>query len=131
MFATYLTNLLVWSANLDLVEVPAGWSIAMSCVLGNRVILNVRRIGREVDEEHLPHHEHTHQDLHTHSTYNTNPEKSRNNHRSRSWNLKGKARKRDSEEMVEVESETLTEMEMAQLREMRADYDQVDGQFLR
>ncbi|KAL0958455.1 hypothetical protein HGRIS_000597 [Hohenbuehelia grisea] len=44
MFATYLTNLLVWiGASPNLLEVPIGFSVAMSCVLGNRVILNVRR----------------------------------------------------------------------------------------
>jgi len=50
MFATYLTCLLIWIVNIDLLEVPIGFTIAFSCVLGNRVILNVRSAKRGVDE---------------------------------------------------------------------------------
>ncbi|KAJ3935768.1 MAG: hypothetical protein NXY57DRAFT_988394, partial [Lentinula lateritia] len=49
MFATYLTCLLVWVVNIDLLEVPIGFSIAFSCVLGNRVIFNVRKVNQEVE----------------------------------------------------------------------------------
>jgi len=46
--ATYLTILLVWLlAPTSLLEVPVGFSVAMSCVLANRVVLNVREISRE------------------------------------------------------------------------------------
>ncbi|KAJ3904003.1 hypothetical protein F5879DRAFT_107753 [Lentinula edodes] len=48
MFATYLTCLLVWVVNIDLLEVPIGFSIAFSCVLGNRVIFNVRKVNQEM-----------------------------------------------------------------------------------
>ncbi|KAG5652404.1 hypothetical protein H0H81_005098 [Sphagnurus paluster] len=48
MFATYLTNLLVWAiASQNLLEIPIGFSVAMSCVLGNRIILNVRSVNKE------------------------------------------------------------------------------------
>lgn len=68
MFATYFTNLLVWVAgnvyffvfahrllltlNLqdNLLEIPIGFSVAMSCVLGNRIILNVRQVNKELVE---------------------------------------------------------------------------------
>ncbi|KAJ4468889.1 hypothetical protein J3R30DRAFT_3827558 [Lentinula aciculospora] len=50
MFTTYLTCLLVWAINIDLLEVPIGFSIAFSCVLGNRVILNVRKVNQEMAE---------------------------------------------------------------------------------
>ncbi|KAF4564007.1 hypothetical protein EYR36_003256 [Pleurotus pulmonarius] len=50
MFATYLTNMLVWiGAPQSLLEVPIGFSVAMSCVLGNRIILNVRRTTRDAE----------------------------------------------------------------------------------
>jgi len=45
IFATYFTNLLVWvAAPVGLLEVPIGFSIAMSCVLANRMVLNVREM---------------------------------------------------------------------------------------
>jgi len=38
----------VWLlAPTSLLEVPVGFSVAMSCVLANRVVLNVREISRE------------------------------------------------------------------------------------
>lgn len=122
MFATYLTNLLVWKFDLDLVEVPVGWSIAMSCVLGNRVILNVRRAGRELEEERSQQVGGTH----SHSMHSAKPPS-----RSKSWHRKGKARERPEEQ--EVESETLTDLEMAQLREMRIDssYEHLDRNLMR
>ncbi|KAK1219979.1 hypothetical protein PQX77_017275 [Marasmius sp. AFHP31] len=130
MFATYLTNLLVWEADTTLVEVPIGWSIAMSCVLGNRVILNVRRVGRNVEQEDPQPQS---QSYTSHSMYSTKPSSRRDPTRSKSWRPKGKSRRQDVEVMEqEVESETLTDMEMAQLREMRVDssYDHLDRNFL-
>ncbi|KAG7448381.1 uncharacterized protein BT62DRAFT_889499 [Guyanagaster necrorhizus] len=51
MFATYLTNLLVWTtAPADLLEIPIGFSVTFSCVMSNRIILNVRRANEEVIE---------------------------------------------------------------------------------
>ncbi|KAJ3814337.1 hypothetical protein EV368DRAFT_62483 [Lentinula lateritia] len=35
---------------IDLLEVPIGFSIAFSCVLGNRVIFNVRKVNQEMKE---------------------------------------------------------------------------------
>ncbi|PFH47895.1 hypothetical protein AMATHDRAFT_66576 [Amanita thiersii Skay4041] len=53
MCATYLTNLLVWVlARQTLLEIPIGFSVAFSCVLANRVVLNVRHINRENSTEH-------------------------------------------------------------------------------
>jgi len=34
--------------------VPIGFTIAMSCVLSNRIILNVRKVGRESEEAASP-----------------------------------------------------------------------------
>ncbi|CAA7268893.1 unnamed protein product [Cyclocybe aegerita] len=48
--STYLTCMLVWLlAPTSLLEVPVGFSVAMSCVLANRVVLNVRKVSRDVD----------------------------------------------------------------------------------
>lgn len=33
-----------------LLEVPIGFSVAMSCALANRVILNVRRVNRDIEQ---------------------------------------------------------------------------------
>ncbi|KAF9447562.1 hypothetical protein P691DRAFT_706549 [Macrolepiota fuliginosa MF-IS2] len=47
--STYLTCLLVWiTAQQSLLEIPIGFSVAMSCVLSNRVILNVRDANRSI-----------------------------------------------------------------------------------
>ncbi|KAJ3841158.1 hypothetical protein F5878DRAFT_30965 [Lentinula raphanica] len=54
MFTTYLTCLLVWVINIKLLEVPIGFSIAFSCVLGNRVIFNVRKVNQEMKEDSEP-----------------------------------------------------------------------------
>ncbi|KAF8189448.1 hypothetical protein K438DRAFT_1722086 [Mycena galopus ATCC 62051] len=51
MFATYFTNMLVWvSASSYLLEAPIAFSVALSCCLGNRMILNVRQVNREIEE---------------------------------------------------------------------------------
>jgi len=43
IFATYLVNLLWFSLGPDtLIEIPIGFSVAMSCVMGNRLLLNIR-----------------------------------------------------------------------------------------
>ncbi|KAF9041547.1 hypothetical protein BJ165DRAFT_1406462 [Panaeolus papilionaceus] len=48
--ATYLTCLLVWiAAPGTLLEVPIGFSLAMSCVLSNRIVLNVRKVSQEIN----------------------------------------------------------------------------------
>jgi hypothetical protein len=48
--ATYLTCLLVWVlASVDLLGVPIGFSLAFSCCLANRVVLNVRAVNRELN----------------------------------------------------------------------------------
>jgi len=52
--ATYLTCLLFWIlAPTTLLEVPVGFSVAMSCVLANRVVLNVREVSRDIDASRL------------------------------------------------------------------------------
>lgn len=52
MFATYLVNMLIWMLGpTDLLEIPIGFTVAFSCVLGNRVILNVKRARREGERE--------------------------------------------------------------------------------
>lgn len=35
---------------VGLIEVPVGFAVAMSCVMGNRLILNVRYMKREMDD---------------------------------------------------------------------------------
>ncbi|KAF7300476.1 hypothetical protein HMN09_00931800 [Mycena chlorophos] len=50
MFASYFTNLLMWSlARTSLLEVPIAFSVAFSCVLCNRIVLNVREVKSELD----------------------------------------------------------------------------------
>jgi len=47
--ATYLSSLLIWMlAPITLMEVPVGFTLAMSCVLANRVLFNVREVGSKV-----------------------------------------------------------------------------------
>ncbi|KAH0582250.1 hypothetical protein H2248_011895 [Termitomyces sp. 'cryptogamus'] len=53
LFATYLTNFLIFLiASQNLLEIPIGFSVAMSCVMGNRISLNVRNVNREFDLAH-------------------------------------------------------------------------------
>ena len=53
--ATYVTCLLFWlAAPITLFEVPIGFSIAMSCVVSNRIILNVREINRDLELSKVP-----------------------------------------------------------------------------
>ncbi|KAG7086969.1 hypothetical protein E1B28_002885 [Marasmius oreades] len=130
MFGIYLTNLLVFAIDLTLIEVPIGWSIALSCVLGNRVILNVRReIAHPEDNQlhphgHLPNPNEPPSPLGSHESKST-PSSSRCSKGGR-WSLKGKER---LEVAVEYESETLTDLEMAQLRSMREDDPDPDENF--
>jgi len=42
IFVTYLVNLVLFAKPSNLVEVPIGFAVAMSCVMGNRLLLNVR-----------------------------------------------------------------------------------------
>jgi hypothetical protein len=54
MFAAYLTNMLIWVAGpQSLLELPIGFSVALSCVMGNRLILNIRDVNREIGESKL------------------------------------------------------------------------------
>lgn len=49
MFTTYLTNLIVWvSARQTLLEIPIGFSVALSSVLASRLVLNVREASRDL-----------------------------------------------------------------------------------
>lgn len=49
VFAAYCTNFLILVfGNDNLIEIPLGFSIAMSCVMGNRLILNVRHLHKEI-----------------------------------------------------------------------------------
>lgn len=98
MFATYLTCLLVWLVNNDLLEVPIGFTIAFSCVLGNRVILNVRKINEELKEE-----------------------AEREDRFTRSSRKGNSSRTVTNTQIPEPESDTLTDFEMAQLRTMKVE----------
>jgi len=97
MFVTYLMCVVVWVVNIDLLEVPIGFTIAFSCVLGNRVILNVRKINDELEEEA--------------------EERVGDAGSSR----KGKSLQSLTTQKQELEWDTLTDYEMAQLRSMRAE----------
>ncbi|KAI3616519.1 hypothetical protein WG66_011600 [Moniliophthora roreri] len=94
MFATYLTNLLVWVWDINYLEVTVGFSVAMSCVLGNRVIINVRQVNKEMETEK----------------------------KSRERTNSVKKSKIPEPEPV-IDCDTLTDIEMAQLRTMRVDYE--------
>lgn len=51
VFAAYSTNLIVMLfGNDDIKEIPLGFSVAMSCVMGNRLILNVRCLHKELTD---------------------------------------------------------------------------------
>jgi len=64
IFATYLTNIVVWSTQSEyLTEIPIAFAAAMSCVMGSRIILNLREVKRELsfwqtsgDVPHFHHH---------------------------------------------------------------------------
>jgi hypothetical protein len=49
VFASYATNLLMNLFGSDNVkEIPLGFSVAMSCIMGNRLVLNVRCLHKEL-----------------------------------------------------------------------------------
>lgn len=49
VFAAYATNFLILVfGNDNLIEIPLGFSLTMSCVMGNRLILNVRHLHKEI-----------------------------------------------------------------------------------
>lgn len=51
MFATYLTNLLVWIvAPVNLTEIPVGFSVALSSIMGSRIIINMRAMNKGLSE---------------------------------------------------------------------------------
>jgi len=94
MFATYFTNLLVWaSASTNLLEIPIAFSVALSCCLGNRMILNVREVNREIEVSKEK--EHSGESM--------------------------KHQSRQTRSSFFSPAEQLTDIEMAQLRSMRAD----------
>jgi len=100
MFATYFTNMLVWiSGTPNLLEIPIAFSVALSCCLGNRMILNVREVNRDIKEE---------------SKQRTGD------------TIKHQARV--TRTSIFTQAEQLTDIEMAQLREMRVE--QSYGQFV-
>jgi len=50
IFATYLVNLILFFTEPNtLVEIPIGFSVAMSCIMGNRLLLNIRETVRDTD----------------------------------------------------------------------------------
>ncbi|KAJ7596503.1 hypothetical protein C8J56DRAFT_917551, partial [Mycena floridula] len=46
-FLTYVSAL----SQVDVMEIPIGFAAALSCVMGNRVILNIRRANRDIEHE--------------------------------------------------------------------------------
>ncbi|KIK52144.1 hypothetical protein GYMLUDRAFT_371607, partial [Collybiopsis luxurians FD-317 M1] len=54
LFATYLTCVLVTVINRSYFEVPIPFAFALSCVFGNRTILNVREFHSEVQGAKVP-----------------------------------------------------------------------------
>ncbi|TFK33408.1 hypothetical protein BDQ12DRAFT_691220 [Crucibulum laeve] len=104
--ATYLTCLLVWiSAPTSLLEVPIGFSVAMSCVLTNRVVLNVRSVSRDLE---------------------------RSKSKSSSQKPVGSRRMTvmlDEDSYRIQEGSKLTDIEMAELRSMRAESPDIEAPF--
>ncbi|KAF9254445.1 hypothetical protein L218DRAFT_968146 [Marasmius fiardii PR-910] len=125
MFAIYLINLLVFATRLYFIEAAIGWSIALSCVLGNRVMLNVRK---EIEHPQPQVHRSPYDTRNsTHDTNHTSQSRS-----SKGWSMRGKGRKNELAIEVEYESETLTDLEMAQLRSMQEEnsYRDPNGSFI-
>jgi hypothetical protein len=51
VFASYATNLLINLFGSDSIkEIPLGFSVAMSCIMGNRLILNVRCLHKQLTD---------------------------------------------------------------------------------
>ncbi|KAJ2912591.1 hypothetical protein MD484_g7814, partial [Candolleomyces efflorescens] len=93
MCATYLTCLLVWLlAPLTLMEVPVTFSVGLACVLGTRLIINVREMRNEIFA----------------STHHTAPYSSHHNYYS-------------NKSQSQLPLGNLSQFEMDQLRSMRAD----------
>lgn len=68
IFFAYLVNCLIWTtgvvrfilasqrtgtheclSKVGLIEIPVGFSVAMSCVMGSRLVLNVRHVKRQME----------------------------------------------------------------------------------
>ncbi|KZP20977.1 hypothetical protein FIBSPDRAFT_954157 [Athelia psychrophila] len=50
IFVTYLVNCLLWATGaVGLLEIPVGFTMAMSCVMGSRLVLNIRFMKRELE----------------------------------------------------------------------------------
>ncbi|KAJ7624812.1 hypothetical protein FB45DRAFT_924267 [Roridomyces roridus] len=102
MFATYFTNMLIWvSAPMNLIEIPVAFSVALSCCLGNRMIFNVREVNREIKQSKAP----------SADTIRHSRQQGRGGVRSSFYT-----------------PAELTDIEMAELREMRVD--ESYGQFI-
>lgn len=55
VFAAYFTNMLMWmAAPASLLELPIGFAVAMSCVLGNRMMFNIRQASHDTTCAKLP-----------------------------------------------------------------------------
>ncbi|KAF5337825.1 hypothetical protein D9758_015718 [Tetrapyrgos nigripes] len=126
MLATYLTCLLVWViGTTDMLEIPIGFSIAMSCVLGNRVILNVRLANREIEESKVAATSSNHppgfDQQHSHAQSWITQAGSRISQGAASI-LKSASRSEHGKQIDYDDHviDTLTDMEMAQLRTMQA-----------
>ncbi|KAF8993604.1 hypothetical protein BDQ17DRAFT_128569 [Cyathus striatus] len=109
---TYLSCLLVWiSSPISLLEVPIGFSVAMSCVLGNRIVLNVREVNEDIERSR--------------GTHLSKPSMGRSNGR---LSVHVSSRRDVLVDIVDVENAqgysvtgSLSEYEMDTLRGMRAD----------
>ena len=57
MFAIYFGTMMVWVlGRASLLQVPIGFTAAMSCVLSNRIIFNIRQMSIEVRQEEVDRH---------------------------------------------------------------------------
>ncbi|KAK7445740.1 hypothetical protein VKT23_014735 [Stygiomarasmius scandens] len=124
MFATYLTCLLVWLiGSINMLEIPIGFSVAMSCVLGNRVILNVRSANRDIAEleSRLAASRNPDQlQLSEAPTWKQQTASKHSNKQGASVRIFSRS-DHSKEDLEDDHIDTLTDMEMAQLRSMRAD----------
>ncbi|KAK7046448.1 hypothetical protein R3P38DRAFT_2873854 [Favolaschia claudopus] len=107
MFATYFTNMLVWaSADPSLLEIPIAFSVALSCTLGNRLIFNVREVNQSDDDDKYP-------------VAEGNSEPTIKEYQLRETRHESES---DSDASLPAERrQQLTDIEMAQLRSMKAE----------
>ncbi|KAH9950707.1 hypothetical protein B0H21DRAFT_818878 [Amylocystis lapponica] len=102
MFATYLCNAIVFVVGTESeVEIPIGFAVALSCVMGNRLCLNVRGMIRRENRDSVQSASMPPQPPRIHLAYDS-------------------ARRSASELLSDDSTSMLTQIELTELRQMRA-----------